>query len=147
MNTLLVVSVLQLGLQAPRGPPVRRRPRGVANDVARVGAERGLRLLGLLQVEVAPRDADLRRRGVGQPAVGERGERGVDRVRKFSRGGILAQGATLAKQSGASRTSPILRGNWVVETLLGVGFGNGRAGRCGSEWGRDQSGKHGDGAK
>jgi hypothetical protein len=28
-------------------------------------------------------------------------------------------GATLAKQSGASRTSPILRGNWVLETLLG----------------------------
>lgn len=26
---------------------------------------------------------------------------------------------TLAKQSGASRTSPILRGNWVSETLLG----------------------------
>ena len=26
---------------------------------------------------------------------------------------------TLAKQSGASRTSPILRGNWVVEVLLG----------------------------
>ena len=25
----------------------------------------------------------------------------------------------LAKQSGASRTSPILRGNWVFETLLG----------------------------
>jgi hypothetical protein len=27
--------------------------------------------------------------------------------------------ATLAKQSGASRTSPILRGNWVYEVLLG----------------------------
>ena len=27
--------------------------------------------------------------------------------------------ATLAKQSGASRTSPILRGNWVAEALLG----------------------------
>jgi hypothetical protein len=27
--------------------------------------------------------------------------------------------SVLAKQSGASRTSPILRGNWVVETLLG----------------------------
>ncbi len=43
----------------------------------------------------------------------------VDGVRKFSRGGILGQATTLAKQSGASRTSPILRGNWVSEVLLG----------------------------
>lgn len=43
----------------------------------------------------------------------------VDGVRKFGRGGILAQSTTLAKQSGASRTSPILRGNWLCETLLG----------------------------
>ncbi len=43
----------------------------------------------------------------------------VDGVKKFSRGGILAQATTLAKQSGASRTSPILRGNWVAEVLLG----------------------------
>ncbi|HUR60642.1 MAG TPA: DUF1592 domain-containing protein, partial [Opitutaceae bacterium] len=47
------------------------------------------------------------------------GWRRVDGVRKFSRGGILAQATTLAKQSGASRTSPILRGNWVSEVLLG----------------------------
>jgi hypothetical protein len=43
----------------------------------------------------------------------------VDGVKKYSRGGILAQAATLAKQSGASRTSPILRGNWITEVLLG----------------------------
>lgn len=43
----------------------------------------------------------------------------VDGVKKFSRGGILAQATTLAKQSGASRTSPILRGNWLCEVLLG----------------------------
>ncbi len=43
----------------------------------------------------------------------------VDGVKKFARGGILAQATTLAKQSGASRTSPILRGNWVAEVLLG----------------------------
>ncbi len=43
----------------------------------------------------------------------------VDGVKKFSRGGILSQATTLAKQSGASRTSPILRGNWVAEVLLG----------------------------
>jgi hypothetical protein len=43
----------------------------------------------------------------------------VDGVKKFSRGGILGQATTLAKQSGASRTSPILRGNWLAEVLLG----------------------------
>jgi len=47
------------------------------------------------------------------------GWRRVDGVKKFSRGGILGQATTLAKQSGASRTSPILRGNWVTEVLLG----------------------------
>lgn len=45
--------------------------------------------------------------------------RRVEGVKKFDRGGILAQATTLAKQSGASRTSPILRGNWVSEVLLG----------------------------
>jgi hypothetical protein len=43
----------------------------------------------------------------------------VDGVKKYSRGGMLGLSATLAKQSGASRTSPILRGNWVAEALLG----------------------------
>ncbi len=32
---------------------------------------------------------------------------------------MLTLGATLARQSGASRTSPILRGNWISEVLLG----------------------------
>ena len=45
--------------------------------------------------------------------------RRVDGVRTQGRGGVLGFGATLAKQSGASRTSPILRGNWLSETLLG----------------------------
>lgn len=45
--------------------------------------------------------------------------RRVDGVKKFSRGGVLAQATTLAKQSGASRTSPILRGIWISEVLLG----------------------------
>jgi len=35
------------------------------------------------------------------------------------RGGMLTMGAVLATQSGATRTSPVLRGNWIVETLLG----------------------------
>lgn len=43
----------------------------------------------------------------------------VEGIRKSGRGGILALGATLAKQSGASRTSPILRGNWLSEVVLG----------------------------
>ena len=45
--------------------------------------------------------------------------RRVDGVKKYGRGGILGFSATLAKQSGASRTSPILRGDWVAEVLLG----------------------------
>lgn len=45
--------------------------------------------------------------------------RRVDGVRKFQRGGVLTFGATLAKQSGASRTSPILRGTWISDVLLG----------------------------
>jgi hypothetical protein len=45
--------------------------------------------------------------------------RRVDGVKQHGRGGILGLAATLAQQSGASRTSPILRGNWVSEVLLG----------------------------
>lgn len=45
--------------------------------------------------------------------------RQVAGLRAQGRGGVLGLAATLAKQSGASRTSPILRGNWVSEVLLG----------------------------
>jgi hypothetical protein len=45
--------------------------------------------------------------------------RRVGGLHKYGRGGILALSSTLAAQSGASRTSPILRGNWVGEVLLG----------------------------
>ncbi len=45
--------------------------------------------------------------------------RKVEGWREQGRGGILGLGATLAKQSGASRTSPILRGNWIAEVVLG----------------------------
>ena len=45
--------------------------------------------------------------------------RRVAGMRQQGRGGILGLSTTLAKQSGASRTSPILRGNWVSEVLLG----------------------------
>ena len=40
-------------------------------------------------------------------------------ARQFGRGGIMSMASVLSKQSGASRTSPILRGNWVSEVVLG----------------------------
>lgn len=43
----------------------------------------------------------------------------VDGIKKYGRGGVLGFSATLAKHSGASRTSAILRGTWVSEVLLG----------------------------
>ncbi len=45
--------------------------------------------------------------------------RRVTGVRAQGRGGVLSMASVLAKQSGAARTSPILRGNWIYETLLG----------------------------
>jgi hypothetical protein len=55
----------------------------------------------------------------GIPGVTGPQWRRVEGVRKYGRGGILCLASVHAKQSGASRTSPVLRGNWVVETLLG----------------------------
>ena len=55
----------------------------------------------------------------GIPGVRGGDWRRVGGVKAFGRGGVLGLSATLAKQSGASRTSPILRGNWVSEVLLG----------------------------
>jgi hypothetical protein len=43
----------------------------------------------------------------------------VDGLRAKGRGGILGFAATLSKQAGASRTSPILRGTWLSEVILG----------------------------
>jgi len=40
-------------------------------------------------------------------------------MKQQSRGGIPGMATVLSKQSGATRTSPVPRGNWVVETLLG----------------------------
>jgi hypothetical protein len=45
--------------------------------------------------------------------------RRVEGLRARGRGGILGFAATLAKHSGASRTSPILRGTWLSEVILG----------------------------
>jgi mono/diheme cytochrome c family protein len=55
----------------------------------------------------------------GIPGVAGPQWRRVEGVRQYGRGGILGLASVQAKQSGASRTSPVLRGNWVVETLLG----------------------------
>jgi hypothetical protein len=45
--------------------------------------------------------------------------RRVEGIRETGRGGVLGMATFLASQSGASRTSPILRGNWIYETILG----------------------------
>ncbi len=55
----------------------------------------------------------------GIPGISGEVWRRVTGMRQRGRGGILGLATTLAKQSGASRTSPILRGNWVSEVLLG----------------------------
>jgi len=55
----------------------------------------------------------------GIPDVSGAQWRKIDGIQRFGRGGILGLGATLAKQSGASRTSPILRGTWISEIILG----------------------------
>jgi hypothetical protein len=58
-------------------------------------------------------------RHYGIPGVSGSEWRRVGGMKAFSRGGVLAQATTLAKHSGASRTSPVLRGNWISEVLLG----------------------------
>ena len=45
--------------------------------------------------------------------------RKVEGIKKYARGGVTTMAATLSKQAGASRTSPILRGIWISEVLLG----------------------------
>src|SRR5262249_54914941 len=55
----------------------------------------------------------------GIPGVTGPQWRRVEGVRKYGRGGVLGRASGQARQAGASRTSPVLRGNWVVETLLG----------------------------
>jgi hypothetical protein len=55
----------------------------------------------------------------GVPGVAGPEWRRIENAKQHSRGGILAQATTLATQSGASRTSPVLRGNWISEVLLG----------------------------
>ena len=55
----------------------------------------------------------------GLPGVEGSDFRRVNNVKEKGRGGILGLGSILSKHSSASRTSPVLRGNWIAETLLG----------------------------
>ena len=55
----------------------------------------------------------------GIPGIEGEAWRQIDDVQRHGRGGILGLATILAKQSGVSRTSPILRGNWISEVLLG----------------------------
>lgn len=75
-------------------------------------------VLGILDADHTFLNESLARH-YGIPGVTGEEWRRVDGIRQHRRGGILGQATTLAKQSGASRTSPILRGNWVAEVLLG----------------------------
>jgi hypothetical protein len=58
-------------------------------------------------------------RHYGIPGVAGPQWRRVEGVKKYGRGAVLGLASVQTKEAGASRTSPVLRGNWVVETLLG----------------------------
>ena len=53
----------------------------------------------------------------GIPGVTGPEWRRVEKVSAYGRGGLLGFGAVLAKQSAASRTSPVKRGAWVVQLV------------------------------
>lgn len=78
----------------------------------------GRSVLDILDADYTFLNEDLAKH-YGIPGVKGKEWRRVEGVKKFGRGGILGQATTLATQSGASRTSPILRGNWISEVLLG----------------------------
>ena len=78
-------------------------------------------VLDILDADHSFLNADLAR-FYGVPSTGFANSnewRRVSGLRPLGRGGILGQASTLARQSGASRTSPILRGNWISEVILG----------------------------
>jgi hypothetical protein len=80
----------------------------------------GIPFAGRATLPRSPNQREVSARQEPRPTeASSNGWRRVDGVKQFGRGGILAQATTLAKQSGASRTSPILRGNWLTEVLLG----------------------------
>ena len=75
-------------------------------------------ILDLIDADYTYLNGDLAKH-YGIPGVDGPAWRRVEGTRKHGRGGILTLAATLSQQSGASRTSPVLRGNWVSEVLLG----------------------------
>ncbi len=75
-------------------------------------------LLQLLDTDATYLNATLAKH-YGIPGINGDEFRRVEGVKKYGRGGILGLASVQTKESGASRTSPILRGNWVVETVLG----------------------------
>jgi mono/diheme cytochrome c family protein len=80
--------------------------------------QRDLPVLAFLDADHAMLNEALARH-YGIPGVSGENWRRVEGVKPFGRGGILGLSAPLTQQSGASRTSPILRGIWVSEVLLG----------------------------
>ena len=56
----------------------------------------------------------------GVPGIYGSRFRRVDTTDNVERGGLLRQGSILAVTSYANRTSPVLRGNWVLENILGT---------------------------
>ncbi|MGJ8725030.1 MAG: DUF1592 domain-containing protein [Roseibacillus sp.] len=56
----------------------------------------------------------------GVPGISGSRFRRVETGDNVERGGLLRQGSVLAVTSYANRTSPVLRGNWVLENILGT---------------------------
>lgn len=75
-------------------------------------------VLSLLEADHTFLNEDLAKH-YGIPNVTGPEWRRVDGVKQYGRGGMLTWSAILSKQAGASRTSPILRGNWLSEVILG----------------------------
>ncbi len=75
-------------------------------------------VLSLLEADHTFLNEDLAKH-YGIPNVTGPEWRRVEGVKQHGRGGILTWATTLSTQAGASRTSPILRGNWISEALLG----------------------------
>ena len=72
---------------------------------------------------------DTKGNGPGQPSAGPKGERispaqddfvRVELPKGGPRGGILTQASVLAVTSNPTRTSPVKRGKWVLEQILGA---------------------------
>jgi hypothetical protein len=80
----------------------------------------GIPFTGGATLPRSPNQSEASARQEARPTgIGSDGWSRIDGLKQFGRGGVLGQATVLAKQSGASRTSPILRGNWVAEVLLG----------------------------